>query len=188
MLFFWAWRHDVMFKNQCTNESLRNIVFCSVIHKTPPKTNLLGLTSQSWCCKKGVHVYLFNFSSVLLLSPDQCFSVWVFAPAPLHSIVLTLPPVERGRVGLAGQVHGDHGDRLQASGTGFNFYSVESMVAIRLPYALASFSPCQLFPSPSHVPLKYNTEISSNPCTADSQRLHTKYIAVVYLCVLAHTH
>lgn len=60
-------------------------------------------------------------------------SVWVFAPALLHSIVLTLPPVERGRVGLAGQVHSDHGDQLQASGTGFNFYSVEwqSMVAGR---------------------------------------------------------
>lgn len=37
MLFFWAWRHVVMLKNQCTHESLRNMVFCSVIHKPPQK-------------------------------------------------------------------------------------------------------------------------------------------------------
>lgn len=192
MLFFWAWRHVVMLKNQCTDESLRNMVFCSVIHKTPPKTNLSGLTSQSWRCKKDltVHVYLFHFSSVLLLSVFH--GVWVFAPALLCSAPLNCADTSSCRKRESGSCRSGAQWPLQASGTGFNFYSVEwqSMVASRgnqVAYALAPFSPCQLFPSPSHVPLKYNTEISSSPCTADSQRLHTKYIAFVYLCVLVHT-
>lgn len=99
-----------MLKNQCTDESLRNMVFCSVIHKTPPKTNLLGLTSQSWRCKKRSNCPRVPVSFQLgaaALSVSQCVGL-CSCSALLHSIVLTLPPVERGRVGLAGQVHSDH--------------------------------------------------------------------------------
>lgn len=106
-------------------------IWCFAVLKTPKNKSFgtneseLALQKRSNCPRVPVS---FQLGAAAL--PWSVFhSVWVFAPALLHSIVLTLPPVERGRVGLAGQVHSDHGDRLQASGTGFNFYSVESMVA-----------------------------------------------------------